>query len=372
MEVEFVRSTLAAQFSIAASVAPKSSPKDVLKYVKMVATRDGVFLFATDSENGIRIKCNGILSASPGECLLPVDRMTLILRESTDETLKVSTLGDTIHVRGRKSKHKIQAVPPGEFPAFVEPSKDKTLQVVGADFCRITKRVHFAYDDETKIARFALKSVRIIFSDNKLSSFASDGRMIATDSCECVTSHSNRDAFTLIQPTSLPMIWKAFADVDESVTVAVSPSSLYVIGENVEVFCRLLEGRTPDFESYLKDFENRNGTKISIDPVEFTSALKQIRVSTSAESMGTVFETCGNLVTLRSQTAQVGESEVELPIEISGDNVKFTFDPAMALDLLKAIPNDEKIVVNAVNDHDPIYISSTPTHRCLLCPMVTQ
>jgi DNA polymerase-3 subunit beta len=101
MEVEFVRSSMAGQFAIAASVAPKNSPKDVLKYVKLVANRDGVFLFATDSENGIRIKVNGILSASPGECLLPVDRMTLILRESTDETLKVSTLGDTIHVRGR-------------------------------------------------------------------------------------------------------------------------------------------------------------------------------------------------------------------------------------------------------------------------------
>ena len=372
MEVEFVRSTLAAQFSIAASVVPKNSPKDVLKYVKMVATRDGVFLFATDSENGIRIKCNGILSASPGECLLPVDRMTLILRESTDETLKVSTLGDTIHVRGRKSKHKIQAVPPGEFPAFVEPSRDKTLQVVGADFCRITKRVHFAYDDETKIARFALKSVRIIFSDNKLSSFASDGRMIATDSCECVTSHSNRDAFTLIPPGSFAMIWKAFADVEESVTVAVSPSSLYIVGENVAVFCRLLEGRTPDFEKYLADLESRGGTKITIDPVELTSALRQIRVSTSAESMATVFEARGTIATLRSQTAQVGESEVEVPVEISGDDITFSFDPAMALDLLKSIPNDAKIEINAVDAENPLYIVSTATHRCILAPMVTQ
>jgi len=70
-------------------VAPARSPKTILQNVKLEVQEQGGVFMATDLEMGVRIQVEGLEIQAPGSVVLPVGRFGSILRESSDETLRL-------------------------------------------------------------------------------------------------------------------------------------------------------------------------------------------------------------------------------------------------------------------------------------------
>src|SRR5690606_12995291 len=93
MNIVCNREKLLAAFQMAASVAPSRSPKPILQNVKIEARDGTVTLLATDLELGIRVDVPGVEIEVPGAAILPVQRFSSILRENSDETLRIEADG---------------------------------------------------------------------------------------------------------------------------------------------------------------------------------------------------------------------------------------------------------------------------------------
>src|SRR5215207_7198321 len=88
-----------------ASVAVASRDvKPILRNLKAIVEGDRCTLMATDLELGIRLEVRGIQAQEPGEAILPASRMTAILRESTDEELKVDADSERCQVVGQHNE----------------------------------------------------------------------------------------------------------------------------------------------------------------------------------------------------------------------------------------------------------------------------
>src|SRR5580698_1733544 len=91
MKVTCDREQLLAAFQTAAAVAPSRSPKPILQNVKLEVEESSAIILATDLEVGVRTVVSGVDVQVAGAAILPVARFGAILRESSDEKLRIET-----------------------------------------------------------------------------------------------------------------------------------------------------------------------------------------------------------------------------------------------------------------------------------------
>src|SRR5262245_27523899 len=143
------REDLLAAFQMVSGVVPARSPKPILLNVKFIGGNEGAVLLATDLEVGIRCKVTGVEVKTPGEVILPTARMLAILRESSDPTIELETDGSQTSVRGQRSRFKLPAESPTEFPDVPDFQEDKYHTIAGVMLRTMIRRTIFATDVET-------------------------------------------------------------------------------------------------------------------------------------------------------------------------------------------------------------------------------
>ena len=129
MKVTCDREQLLAAFQTAAAVAPARSPKPILQNVKLEVSENSAIILATDLEVGVRTVVSGVDVQVAGAAVLPVARFGSILRESSDEQLRIETDGQATLVRGERSEFRLPAENPHEFPAVAEFTEAKYHQL---------------------------------------------------------------------------------------------------------------------------------------------------------------------------------------------------------------------------------------------------
>ena len=145
MKITCQREALMTAFSLAASIAPTRSPKEILQNVKATASGGKLTLTATDMEVGIRLDVEeGVEIETEGTALLPVSRTMAILRESTDEQLSIETDDSGVKVTGSRSKFKLPGSNPDEFPTVAGFEEDKYHVLPTRLFREMVKRTAFA------------------------------------------------------------------------------------------------------------------------------------------------------------------------------------------------------------------------------------
>jgi DNA polymerase-3 subunit beta len=157
MKITCDREKLASAFQIAATVANVRSPKEILQNVKIEAAEDRVTLMATDMETGIRIDVEGVDVQNPGRALLPVARVGLILRESSDHQLSFETSGTETVVQGLNAKFNLPSANPDEYPNVVGFEEEAYHELAARLFKEMVKRTSFATDADS--SRYALGGV---------------------------------------------------------------------------------------------------------------------------------------------------------------------------------------------------------------------
>ena len=111
------REELLAAFGMVSGVVPARSPKPILQNLKLSADPDvGSVLMATDLEVGIRHQVTGMKVEAPGAAILPPQRISSILRTSTDEDLYLETDGEHLIVKGRHAEFTLPSEVPDLYP----------------------------------------------------------------------------------------------------------------------------------------------------------------------------------------------------------------------------------------------------------------
>ena len=177
MKITCERDKLLHAFQTTASVVPSRSPKPILQNVKLEVTADGATLMGTDLEVGIRMELSGISVDAPGTVVLPVSRVGSILRESSDERLRLESDGRKTTIRGERSKFNLPSENPDEFPPVTIFAEERYHEMPARFFREIVRRTAFATDNES--SRYALGGVLIELTENQITAVATDGRRLA-------------------------------------------------------------------------------------------------------------------------------------------------------------------------------------------------
>ena len=368
MKITCQREALLNAFSLAASIAPTRSPKEILQNVKATASGGKLTLTATDMEVGIRLDVTeGVEIETEGTALLPVQRTMAILRESSDETLSIETDDSGVKVTGSRSKFKLPGSNPDEFPTVASFEEDRYHVLPTRLFREMVKRTVFATDAES--SRYALGGVLLEMDESSVIAVGTDGRRLARmeGTGESVGGHQTSGSSTIVPTRAIQLMERALDEKDESVDVAARANDLLLRTPRAVIYSRLVEGRYPNWRQVFPQRDNAVGLDMTVGPL--FAALRQAAIVTDHESRGIDFTFADGTLKLDASTAEIGESHIELPITYDGESITLTMDHRYVADFCKVLDNETAFTMEIESGTSPALLSTEDGYGYVIMPM---
>ncbi len=356
MKISCNREKLLAAYQTAASVAPSRSTKPILQNVKIEAADGKAMLTATDLEVGIRIELPDIDVEVPGSAVLPIDRFSSILRESSDETLRLEADGQGTTVTAERSHFKLPGENPEEFPQVAVFSDERYHEVPARLLKELIRRTIFATDSES--SRYALGGVLLDFSEDRVIAVGTDGRRLAEmeGPAQRIGDASAIESSTIVPTRAMQLIERAFSDADAEIQIATRDNDVLVRSPRITVYSRLVDGRFPNWKDV---FPQRTGaTQVEFTVGSLHSAVRQAMIVTSEESRGVDFTFADGTLVLTAESADKGQSRVEMPISYDAEPISIMLDPRYMNDFLKVLDADRTFTME-IKDSESAAVSTT-------------
>jgi DNA polymerase-3 subunit beta len=356
MKITCDREKLLSSFQTTSAVVPARSPKPILQNIKLEVTGQGAMLMATDLEIGVRTEVAGVEVEVPGAAILPVSRFGSILRESTDDTLRIEADLQGTLVRGERSEFRLPAENPDEFPTVTAFSESKYHELPARLLRELIRRTVFATDAES--SRYALGGVLLEMTDDRITAVGTDGRRLARmeGPAKSVSGHSTADQTTIVPTKAMQLVERSLAEGDAEIQIAARANDVLVRSPRVTVYSRLVEGRFPKWRDVFPKRSDAVRIELVVGPMHAT--VRQAAIVTSEDSRGVDFTFGDGKATVVGRAPQFGQSRIELPIAYDGTPVSITLDPRFLNDFLRVL-DPEKTFTLELKDAESAAVCHT-------------
>ena len=133
------------------------------------------------------------------------------------------------------------------------------------------------------------------------------------------------------------------------------PNAVLTRFQNAVIYSQLTEGRFPRYQDV---FPTTNAIKIPLEVGSLRVALEQASIVMSEDSRGVDFQFHSGMLRLTCQSADVGTSHVELPINYLGERVAITFDPKYLIDVLKTLGDTMSVIAELIDSKECCSLSN--------------
>lgn len=369
MKATCSREDLLAGFQMVSGVVPSRSPKPILLNVKLCVGTDKTYLLATDLEVGIRYIVPGVTVEQEGEAILPMARVNSILRESSDPEIHLETDESGTRIWGSRSRFQLPGEAPEEFPEVAD-FAEQAYHEIGATLLRtMIRRTIFAADVESM--RYALNGLLLETEGNQLSLVGTDGRRLAVvrGSATAKGGHSTSDINPVIPTKAMNLIDRNLQGQEDQVAIAVHPNKVLVRTPHAIISSRLVEGRFP---RYQEVFPKRYDIRVTLNVADFLQTVRQAAIVTSEESRGVNLTLSDGKLILAAQAAEIGESEVELPVSFDGSEVKITFDPRYLIDMLRILNEQSTVTLDLIDADSAAVFRTDDGYSYVVMPLTKE
>ena len=318
-------------------------------------------------EVGIRINVPDVNVATAGAAVIPVTRLSMILRESRDETLDIEATPDKTIIKGKGSKFELQAHNPDEFPEVADFEAKDYYELSANVFRELIKRTLFATDAES--SRYALGGVKLEMEGEEMVAIGTDGRRLAVQRGKLgsVGTPADSGTSTIVPSRSMQLIDRILPDSDEKVHISPQANELLVRSPDGIFFTRLVEGRYPKWQDVIPKRDDGHKIEISVGPMY--QSLRQAAIVSSDESRGVDFTFGGGSLVLSNTTAEVGESRIEMPVPYDGEEQTITLDHRYLADFLKVLQQDKTFTFDLKDGEAAAYCSTDDNYGYVIMPL---
>lgn len=338
MKIKFNRTALQDALALVTSVIPSRTPKPILQCLRITSEEDAVRICATDLEAGINYRVTQVEVGSPGDIVVPADKVASIIRESADDTIELEAADTTVHIKGADSHFTIYGHDAGQYPAVpgFEGKADFEVEI-GLLQEGIEQSVFAAAKEST---RYALNGVLWEVKGKKLTLVATDGRRLAKS---IVNLKSSADAALSKERIIVPAKTMALLDridADESVGVAVRfvDNQIALACSQIVISSNLVEGNFPKYEDIIP---TDNDKKIMLSKEKTLSAVKRAALLANEDSKGIKISLEKNSMVFSSRAPETGDAQIDMAVDYTGAPIEIGFSPQFLIDAIRVIKTEE-------------------------------
>jgi len=339
MRVSFNRSALADALSLVVSVVPSRTPKPVLKCVRITAAGKEVRICATDLEVGLNHLISEVEVTREGEVVVDADRLSAIVRESTDDVLVFDAEGTTCQIRGADSHFTIYGQDPKQYPTVRTLADGEADLLLSLEQLQLgIKQSLFATAKES--SRYAINGVLWEVKGKKLMFVATDGRRLARCRVDLEKAPAKEvtDRRMIVPAKTMALLEKIGSRDKETVAVKLIENQVLIRYANIVISSNLVEGNFPKYEDIIPSDHDK---KLSLSTAAALSAVRRAALLTSEESKGVKLSVGKDAVVFSGSSPEAGAAEVSMPIEYKGEPVEIGFNPQFLTDVLRVIQTPE-------------------------------
>jgi DNA polymerase-3 subunit beta len=226
------------------------------------------------------------------------------------------------------------------------------------------RRTSFACDAES--GRYALGGVLLEFADGRLITVATDGRRLAKMEATA-TLGDVVAAQTIVPERAVKLIGQVLADIDGEAKIAAGVNEVQIQAGDATIYARLVEGRFPKWRDVLP---HRSGSaKIDLTAGPLAVALRQAGIVTSQDSCGVQFRFTAGTLSLASQTAEIGEARVELPITYGGEPATITLDVGFCTEFCRTLDAEQAFTLDVADANAAALFTTDDGYAYVVMPL---
>ncbi len=338
MKVEFNRSALAEALGLLTSIVPARTPKPILRCVKINAANKEVKICATDLEVGINYLVSEVEVEKQGEIVVPADRLTAVVRESTDDTLLLQADDSSCEIKGSDSHFTIYGQQADQYPVVPDLDGNPDIEMSLSSLQEGIEQTLFATAKES--TRYALNGVLWEVKGKKLSMVATDGRRLAKTRLNLITAPANDmpDRNIIIPAKTMALLPRIAGSEKDKVAVKITGNQIIISCKNVVISSNLVEGTFPKYEDIIPtDYDK----KLVLSTESALSAVRRSALLTSEESRGVKLSIGKDSLVFSCRSPEAGDAQINMKdVKYSGQPIEIGFNPQFIIDVLRVIKTE--------------------------------
>jgi DNA polymerase-3 subunit beta len=360
------RQALLAAFQSVGGVVASTMARPIYQNVKVEARKDGVYLSATDLEVGLRIKAQKVTVEKEGAVLAPADRISSLLRTTLDETVTLEGDESAVTLRSVDGRIRVVSENPADFADIPELSGDAVVEVDPDVLRYMVERTSFAAAEEK--GRYALNGVLLLIEkDGTIEMVGADGARLA-DVKKKASNPKKKAVDCIVMRKGIEQAVRLGALSDSPLRMQVTDKQFLAENDAGRVACQLVEGQFPNYREVVP---RDCAVKIELPTKPLLNALRRAALITSEQTRAVDFGFSGGLLTLTSQSPDIGEAEVKIAVEYSGEDVQIAFNPKYIEDMLTVVER-ETVKMEFTDRRSPCVFRSGVDYLYVVSPVVRE
>lgn len=305
---------------------------------------DELTVSASDLETTMRTKLN-IEANESGKIAIPAKLLMEILKNLPDQpcTFLVDNDSFGIEISYDNGKSKMVGYNGVEYPKLPPIDKKKQFKVTGEIISKAINKTIFATGNDD--LRPVMSGVYCQFSPQELIFVATDAHKLV---CYKRTDSKAEGNASFILPKKPLNLLKANLHGEEEVLVEFNESNAIFTFNDLELVCRLIDGKFPNYEAVIP---KENPNVLTVDRLQFLGSLKRVSIFSNKSTHQVKLKIAGSELSLFAEDIDFSnESNERLTCSYDGEDIEIAFNSKFLMEMLSNLESSEiKIKMSAPN-----------------------
>ena len=303
------------------------------------------FLFELDN-NSLKISASDlettmvstidVESNSQGSIAVPARLLLDTLKTFPEQPLTfVKEDNNTIEISSNHGKYAVAYADGEEFPNAVA-LEDPSQTVLNGDVLAtaISKTIFASGNDDL---RPVMSGVFFQFAKDGLTFVATDAHKLVKYSRTDVSA--TNEAEFIMPKKPLTLLKGILAGSDSDVSVEYNESNARFTFDNVELICRLIDGKYPNYEAVIP---KENPNKLTIDRSQFLNSVKRVSIFSNKTTHQVRLKIAGSELNISAEDIDYSnKAEERLTCAYQGDDMQFGFNSRFLSEMLNNLNANE-------------------------------
>ena len=338
MQFTISKADMLKELNLLQGVVEKKNTIPILSNVLIeTSTSSLISLVATDLDVSLQTEAAADVTKF-GAVVVQAKKLFDIVRNLPDADIHfVKEDNDWVKINCGTCDFKIVGQAKEHFPATPQ-MESYSVHMPAQALHELISRTIFSITQEE--SRYALNGALFAYSDEQLQMVATDGHRLAlaawtknSDSKEEATKTS-----VIIPKKALNELQKLTTGSEEMLGFANDENHLYFQLGPRKLTTRKLSGQFPNYELVVP---KTNDKMVPLNAERITQAIRQAALMADERSRSVKFEFNDNRLSITSQSADIGDAKVVIPVDYNGSSVTIGFNAQYLLDFLNNVSAEE-------------------------------
>ncbi len=335
MKFSVSSSDLLKQLQIAGGAIGSNPVLPILEDFLFTLSNNKLVISATDLETSITNEIE-VTSEGDGKVAVPAKILMDTLKELPQQPITFSVNNENfgIEITSAYGKYKLAGENGADFPEIPKPDTVDTVSLSAQMLSdAITKSLFATSSDEL---RPAMTGVYFQVDFNKLTFVATDAHKLVKFTCTEVQSEV---ATSFIVPKKALNLLKSALTNKDDVKVAFNKANAFFNFGNVNLVCRLIDARYPDYNAVIP-VDNPN--TLTLSRVDFLNSLKRIAIYANKTTNQVILKINNDNLSVSAQDLDFSnEANEQLSCTYEGDPLTIGFNAKFLIEMLNVLESDD-------------------------------